>query len=49
MSAKVQGDGILEEDLVPTLPSPHILPANLARVLHPSWELIHSGCTSNDL
>jgi nitrogen fixation-related uncharacterized protein len=36
MSTKVRGDKILEEDLVPTLPPPYILPANLARVLHPS-------------
>jgi hypothetical protein len=36
MSTKIQGDRILEEDLVPTLPPPYILSANLARVLHPS-------------
>jgi hypothetical protein len=34
MSTKVQGDRIVEEDLVPTLPPPYILPANLARVLN---------------
>jgi hypothetical protein len=36
MSTKVQGDRILEEDPLPTLPPPYILSANLARVLHPS-------------
>jgi hypothetical protein len=36
MSTKFQGDRILEEDLVPTLPSPFILPASRSRVLHPS-------------
>jgi hypothetical protein len=31
---KSSKDRILEEDLVPTLLSPYVLPANLARVLH---------------
>jgi hypothetical protein len=42
MGTKVQVDRNLEEDLVPTLTSLYILPANLARVLHPSYsQLVH--------
>jgi hypothetical protein len=42
MGTKVQGDRNLEEDLALTLPSLYILPANLARVLHPSYsQLVH--------
>jgi hypothetical protein len=48
MSTKVQGHRILEEDLVQH-GCLHVLPANLARVLHPSYALIHSWCTSNGL
>jgi hypothetical protein len=36
MGMKVQGDSILVDDSAPTLLSPYMLPANVARVMHTS-------------